>query len=179
MSLFDVILLIIIAGFGMFGLWFGLIHTLGSLLGTALGAYLASRWYDDMAAWIHSITGWEGNWVNVLMFAIACIFINRMVGFSFWVVDRWFAPLTRLPFLQSLDRFLGTILGVFEGAVTCGLIFYFIDKFPVGDQFMGWVQTSMIVPYLVDTAAILLPLIPEAITQLESAAQAVVDQVIP
>ena len=61
MGLSDIILLIIIAGFAMFGFWFGLIHTLGSLLGTVFGAYLASRYYEPMADWLINITGWGEN----------------------------------------------------------------------------------------------------------------------
>lgn len=169
MGLFDIVLLIIIAGFAMFGFWFGLIHTLGSLLGTVVGAYTASRWFDDMVAWVHGITGWEGNWVNVMMFSTAFIVINRLIGFLFWLIERFFDPLTRLPFITSLNRFLGVFFGIFEAMVTLGLIFFFVDKFPVGETFMGWVKSSQVVPYTVQVAEILFPLIPEAIKNLESA----------
>lgn len=169
MGLFDVVLLILLGGFAMFGFWFGLIHTLGSLFGTVLGAYFASRWYDEMVAWVNGITGWEGNWVDVTMFIIAFVIINRLVGFLFWLAERFFDPLTKLPFISSLNRFLGVFLGIFEGLITLGLIFFFIDKFPVGEQFMGWVEASTIVPHTVETAEILLPLIPDAIKELESA----------
>ena len=169
MGLFDIVLLIIIAGFGMFGLWFGLIHTLGSLFGTVIGAYAASRWYDKMAAWIGSITGWEGNWTNVIMFTIAFIFINRVVGFFFWLIERLLEKFTKLPFIESLNRIMGFFLGLFEGMITLGLIFFFIDKFPVGETFMGWVELSKVVPYAVESAEMLLPLIPDAIKELQSA----------
>ena len=49
MSTFDIVLLVIIGGFGLFGLWFGIVHTLGSLLGTALGIFLASHYYGPVA----------------------------------------------------------------------------------------------------------------------------------
>lgn len=58
MSLFDIILIVIVAGFGLFGLWFGLVHTLGSLIGTVFGVYLASRYYGPVAEWLIRATGW-------------------------------------------------------------------------------------------------------------------------
>jgi uncharacterized membrane protein required for colicin V production len=171
MSLFDIVLLVVLGGFAMFGFWFGLLHTLGSLVGTVLGTYLASRWYDNMASWVTHITGWEGNWTNVVMFVIAFIVINRLVGLLFWFGDRFFSVFTRLPFLASLNRLLGFILGLFEGLITLGIIFFFIDKFPVGSVFMGWVESSVVVPYTLNTAQVLLPLIPQAVKELKSAVE--------
>ncbi len=168
MGLFDVILLIIIGGFAMFGFWFGLVHTLGSLLGTIFGAYLASRFYEPMGNWLVGITGWGSNFSKVLMFIIAFIVINRLVGFGFWIVDKMAGFITDLPFINSLNRFLGFVLGLFEGVVTLGLIFYVIDKIPLSDKFMSWMAGSIIVPYCSNAASILLPLLPEALKMLKS-----------
>jgi len=152
----------------MFGFWFGLIHTLGSLLGTVFGAYLASRFYEPMAEWLINITGWSSNFTRVLMFVVCFIIINRLVGFAFWIFDKMAGFITNLPFINSLNRFLGFLLGLFEGVVTIGLIIYFIERFPLSDRFMGWVATSTVAPYTTSAAAILLPLLPEALKMLKS-----------
>jgi len=178
MSLFDVIILIIIAGFGMFGFWFGLIHTLGSLLGTILGAYVASRFYGPMADWLVSVTGWGENFSKVFMFIIAFVIINRLVGFGFWMVDKMASFLTSMPFLNSLNRFLGLVLGLFEGMLTLGLIFYFIERIPLSENFMGWMAESSVVPFLVGSAAVLIPLLPEALKMLRSTVDYVEDLVV-
>ena len=167
MGLFDVILLIIIAGFAMFGFWFGLIHTAGSLIGTVAGAYLASRWYEPMGAWLANVTGWEGNVPKVVMFIIAFVVINRLVGFAFWVFEKTTDIVTKLPFIKGLNRFLGMMLGLFEGILTLGLIFYFIDKVPLSEYFMGNMADSFVVPFLIKTAGILVPLLPDALKLLE------------
>ena len=87
MNLLDVILIITIGGFAMFGFWFGLIHTFGSLVGTAIGAFFASRWYDGLAGWLAGVTGWETNTANVLSFIIVFLIINRVIGFLFWMLE--------------------------------------------------------------------------------------------
>lgn len=168
MGLFDIILLIIIAGFAMFGFWFGLIHTLGSLLGTIFGAYLASRFYEPMAAWLVHITGWGENVSKVLMFVIAFIIINRLVGFAFWLIEKTTNIITFLPFIRGLNRFFGLLFGLLEGLVTLGLIFYFIERIPLSEHFMKWMVDSVVVPYTVSIAAILLPLLPDALKMLKS-----------
>ena len=177
MSLFDIILLIIIGGFGLFGLWFGLIHTLGSLIGTVFGVYLATRFYEPMATWITNVTGWGGNLPKVVMFVIAFIIINRLVGFAFWIVDKMLSLITRLPFISGLNRLLGLIFGLLEGVITLGIVFYFIERFPLSDAFMQKMAVSTVVPHLVGAIALLLPLLPEALKMLKSTVDYTTDYV--
>lgn len=167
-SYFDLALIIIIAGFGLFGLWFGLIHTLGSLVGTIAGVYLASRYYEGAADWLISATGWGANFSKTLIFIIAFFIINRLVGLVFWILDKVLGLITRLPFINSINRLLGLAFGLLEGALVLGICFYFISKFPFGDSLIGWMGTSKIVPTLLKFASILWPLIPEAVKMIQS-----------
>lgn len=168
MLFIDFVFILILCGFALFGFWFGLVHTLGSLAGTLVGTYIATRWYGPMAEWLINITGWDENTAKVIMFVIAFVVINRLVGFGFWVVDKLTEIFTSLPFIRGINRFLGVVVGLFEGAITLGLILYFIDKVPLSPVFMERLAESKIAPYLVDLASILLPLIPDALQQLES-----------
>lgn len=168
MSLFDIILLIIIGAFGLFGLWFGLVHTLGSLLGTVFGAYLASRYYEPVANWLIGTFGWNENFSRVLVFVVAFIIINRLVGLLFWIVDKILSLITRLPFINSMNRILGLVFGLLEGALTVGLIFYFIQRFPLSEKLMALAAGSLVLPIVVPMASVLVPLLPEAIRMLKS-----------
>ena len=90
MPYFDIVLVVIIVLFGLFGLWFGLIHTLGSLAGMVVGVFLASRYYEVGANWLMSLTGWGDNFSKVLIFIIAFFVINRLVGLVFWIVIKYY-----------------------------------------------------------------------------------------
>jgi len=168
MSTFDIILLAIIGGFGLFGLWFGFIHTLGSLIGTIIGAYFASRWYEGATEWLIGITGWGENFSRVLIFIVLFFIINRLVGFLFWIVDKFLSFITRLPFIGGINRLLGMVLGLVEGAVVLGITFFFISRFPLGAEFMAKVGESVVVPPLVKMTSILWPLLPDALRLLQS-----------
>ena len=168
MSLFDLVLIIIIASFGLFGLWFGLIHTLGSLVGTILGVFLATRYYEIAANWLMDITGWQANFSKVLIFIIVFFLINRLVGLAFWVIDKLLGFITRLPFISGINRFLGMLFGILEGAIGLGMIFYFIGKFPLSEWFMGKLGESFLMPHFVNMAKILLPFVPEALKTVQS-----------
>ncbi len=169
LSYFDLVLLIIIAAFGFFGLWFGLVHTLGSLVGTVVGAYLAAVYYEPVASWLIKTTGWGENFSKVLIFVIVFFIINRLVGLVFWIVDKLLSFFTHLPFVNSIDRIFGMAFGLLEGAIMLGLIFYFIGKFPVGINFMTWITESKVVPQLVKIASILIPLLPMALKTVQTA----------
>ena len=168
MSLFDITLLVIISIFALAGLWFGLVHTIGSLAGTVLGVYLATRYYEPAANWLINTTGWGANFSKVLIFVIAFFIINRLVGLVFWVIDKILSVITRLPFVNGINRFLGLIFGVLEGVIVLGMVFYFIARFPVGDKFMAALSASQIAPTTVNVASVLWPLIPDAIRTLQS-----------
>ena len=152
----------------MFGLWFGFFHTLGSLLGTIVGAYLASRYYEYMADWLVSITGWGENTTRVIMFIIAFFIINRLVGLVFWFIDKALKIVTRLPFIKSLNRFFGMLLGLAEGVITIGLIILFIERYPLSERIMEMLATSVVAPYTSLVAGILWPLLPDAFQMLQS-----------
>lgn len=168
MSLFDIVLIIIIIGFGMAGLWFGLVHTVGSLVGSVLGVYLAFRFYAPVANWIMGVTGWQGNITKLVVFIIAFILINRLVGFIFWLLDKLFGWFTKLPFIHSADHVAGFIFGLIEGAIVLGVTLYFISRFPLGENFMNALAASKIAPYLDSLISILKPFIPDAVSTIHS-----------
>jgi len=121
MTLFDLILLLILGGFVAYGLWFGLVHTLGVLVGTIAGAFLAARWYDDVASWLGFLFGGRENLAKVICFLILFIIINRLVGLIFWLVDKIFSFLKIIPFLSTINRLLGAVFGFLEGVLVLGL----------------------------------------------------------
>jgi len=168
MSFFDIILLIIIAGFGLFGLFFGLIQTLGSLAGTVLGVFLAYRFFMPVSDWVINHTTWDESVSRFVIFIIVFIVINRLVGLVFWGLAKLVSLVTKLPFMSSTNRLLGLVFGLFEGAVVLGAIFYFVARFPIGEGFMTMLDSSRVAPQLVKLAGIFIPLIPEAVQKLDT-----------
>lgn len=178
MELVDIILLLTIGAFALAGIWFGFVHTLGSLIGTVLGIYLATRYFEILAGWLVKVFGFGGNAPKVIAFIVAFFVINRLVGFGFWFLEKFIGFLTRLPFIRSLNRLLGLLLGAAEGVITVGAAIYFIERFPLSLPFMSQLANSRVAPYTVGVATILLPLVPEAIKLLQSTVDYVEDRVV-
>ncbi len=167
MAIFDLILLIILGGFVLFGLWFGFIHTLGSLLGIIAGAFVAGHYYKGLADWGHFIWG-GGDIGYVISFIVILIFVNRLVGLFFYFFDRAFEVISFIPFLKSINRLSGAFLGFLEGAFSIGLILFFLARYPVNDWLTAELQASWLAPWFIGMAKFLAPLLPELLRQLQS-----------
>lgn len=174
MSFFDLILACVIGGFVLFGLWFGIVATLGSLVGTVFGVFLASRWYALPATWLINTTHWNANFSNVLVFIILYLVVNRLIGFVFYIIDKSFSIITHLPFINSLNHLLGGLFGFLEGVVALGIVFYFVSRFPLSPNFMAQVNASGIAAFCTSIASLLWPLVPTAIQALQNALQNII-----
>ena len=168
MNFLDIIIIVIVAIFSLAGLWFGLFHTAGSLFGTVVGAYIASRYYETLAQWLVHTTGWGENLSRVIVFIGIFFVISRAIGVAFWLFGKVAGLILPIPFKKALNRFLGMIFGFFEGLLTIGIALYFIDKFPLSGSIMGAIGSSSFAPYAIDVASLLFPLFPEALRVLKS-----------
>ena len=168
MIIFDIVLLIILAGFVFYGLFFGLIRTLGSLIGVVLGAWLASRFYIPVFEWAQDLFFGYDNLGKVLTFIILFTVINRLVGLIFAILDKTFNIISIIPFLKTINRIAGAVLGFIEGGLVLGLILYVAAKYSFLESWFGGMLTnSDIAPFLLKFVNILLPILPEMLKKLQ------------
>lgn len=169
MPLFDLILVIVLGAFVLYGFWFGLIHAFGALVGVVVGAFLAGRLFDPLSITFSWVFGGNVNLGRIVVFFIVFTIVNRLVGFGFHLLERVFKVLTILPFLSSINRLAGAILGFLEGSLVLGGVLLLATKFPIAPGFTTAIAQSQIAAYLLGVANVIVPLLPELVRQLESA----------
>lgn len=162
MPLFTVLLIVALAGFVLYGLWFGLIHTLGALLGTIVGAIAAGAYYDPVAIWMQHTLGGSLNVHRALAFLIVFAVVNRLVGLVFMLLEKVFNVVSIVPFLKSINRLLGAIFGFLEGAIVIGATLLIIQKFPFGGL-PALIAGNPIAQTMISIARVIMPLLPESI----------------
>jgi len=168
-QLVDIILMIILLGFVIYGLYFGLVRTVGSLLGVVVGAFVASHFYLVVADWAQSLFFGYDNLGKVIVFILLFALVNRLVGFAFAMLDRFVDILSIIPFLQTVNHLAGAILGFVEGALVLGLILFVASRYALVDHWFGaWLSDSKMVPYLLNFAKVLWPLLPEVLREAKS-----------
>lgn len=169
MPLIDVILVIVLSGFVFYGLFFGLIRTLGAFLGVFVGALLASRLYAPVADWVNPFFFSYNNLGRVLVFLILFSLLNRLTGFLFYLLDRAFNIISIIPFLKTINRLGGAMLGFLTGSLSIGLILYVAGKYSFLDHWFGqWLSQSDYSRFFVNFADVLLPLLPEMLKKIQS-----------
>jgi len=169
MAIFDIVLLIILAGFVFYGLFFGLIRTLGSLVGVVVGAFVASHYYIPIFNWARDLFFGFDNLGKVIAFVLLFTLVNRLIGFIFIILDRTFDVISIIPFLKTFNRLAGAILGFIEGALVLGLILYVSARYSFLPGFFAeWLVNSRVVPFLLKFTNLLLPLLPDVLKKLKS-----------
>lgn len=156
MSIIDLVLLVILAGFVFYGLFFGLIRTLGSLIGWVVGLWLTVMFYLVVFGWIKNLFFGHELAGKIIVFFVLFTLINRLIGFAFALLDRAFDLISIIPFLKTINRLAGAALGFIEGGLVLGLILLFATQSP----FAAWFSASKVAPFLTSFAKAVTPLLP-------------------
>ena len=168
-SLFDLVLIIIWAGFVFNGLAKGLIRLLGRILGLIIGAIIASYYYLDFYQWAQNYVNINEGVAKVLSFIILFVVATRIIDWIFVYLEKLFKLISIIPFTKLINKILGGALGFLEGALFLGLIVFVINKYAwLSSIFSSYIEGSLLAPYLLWFIQILLPILPEAIKVVES-----------
>jgi len=169
MGIFDVILLFILFGFLYGGLFNGLIKSLGAILSIIIGASFASFFYLKLFVVIGGFFGPFENIGKSVCFILMFLLIGAVVGIAVKIVDRAYNLISFIPFLKTINRFAGAILGLFEGVLVLGLILYIFAKyFKVSSSVGGLLINSEIAPILIKISKIFIPFLSNVLKSIAS-----------
>lgn len=159
----DFAIVVIIVFFILYGLWFGLIRTLGSLLGMLFGVFFATHLLEPAEKLLFTLTGIEGNIARFVLLTVLFILIGKIIGFLFWIIDRLLDTITRLPFLQGINRIAGGFLGALEGIVVIGFVTFFALQFPFSPSYAEKLANSSFAQYSLGVVEFVMPLLPDGL----------------
>lgn len=168
----DVIIILFLAGFVFYGLFFGFIKMIGYLVGLIAGSWVASHFYLIFYQWFKWLFFGYENVGKVISFIIVLVIVSRLVGIGFYLIEKIFNVISIIPFVKGINKILGAVFGLIEGTFTFGLIIYVASRYAFVDTFLGkQLSTSVISPLLMKLVNILTPLFPEALKMLKSIIQ--------
>ncbi len=137
LTLADLGLLIIAGLFIISGLYYGFIRTVGSLIGMVGGilvAVFAIEWLDGFwSISSHPI-------LQIVLFLLIMGLASQLIGWIFELIDRAYKLLTIIPFLSSINKLLGGIMGAIEAFVVLSGIIYYATTY-LGD---GILKTAIL-----------------------------------
>ncbi|MFC1663465.1 CvpA family protein [Patescibacteria group bacterium] len=165
MSLFDLVILVVLAGYVWLGFGTGLIQVGGSIIGLIVGAWLAGLWYEGFAGTLMPLVGNNENAANILSFFILFLIISKAIGIVAMIIDRSFRLIAIVPGMKMLNRLGGAVLGLIEGILFLGLVLTFAEPFAAGTVFENPINNSQFVGVLMGSVGWLAPLLPDVVDQ--------------
>lgn len=168
LTILDVVLILALFGFVFFGFWVGLIHALGGLIGSIVGAVVASRLFEPLAVQWAGLFGGNENLARIVIFIILFVIVNRLIGLGFWIIEKMFNFFSVIPFLKTINRLGGAVFGFVEGVLVIGVTIYVASRFPLGGLFTTSLQGSDIAKKLVEISSFITPLLPVLLRQVRS-----------
>jgi uncharacterized membrane protein required for colicin V production len=170
MAIIDIILLVILGYFTLWGFKKGLIRAVGAIVGLIAAIVLASRYFEEVAEVIAPFIGLSDNMnlAKMAAFILLLFAINYIVSIIVAIVEKMYKAIAILPFMKLGNRLLGAVLGLLQASLMIGLILYFAARFPFGSIVEVFFEDSKVAPIVLQISGLVQPFIPDAIRQIES-----------
>lgn len=139
-TLIDLILVALLVFFAAFGFAAGFISSLGILVGLVAGFWAAFNFSSAAADWLKPIFLGQLAAARVAAFFIVFVIANRLVSLIFWLIEKFFNLVSIIPFLKSINRLGGLVLGFLEGVLILGLSIFIIAKF---GSYLPWLADTL------------------------------------
>lgn len=158
-GLIDIVLVTLVALFVISGLYYGFIHTVGNLIGMFAGILVggyAIAWLDD---WIQILSQPIG---AIIVFVLTILLVSRIIGWLIDLIDEVYKILTIIPFLSSINKLLGGLVGFVEGMLTVAALIYFTTSYLPNSAITAQVLTAPTTSWLafaINIVKILFPII--------------------
>jgi len=172
MSILDISLLIILAGFIINGLFKGLINLVGRVLGLFIGVYIASHFHVQIFQWARGVFNININQSagQIISFIVVFILATYLIDLLFKLIEKIFNLLAIIPGSKYLNNLAGAILGFFEGALFLGLIIFVASRYALIGSLLGLdekLSNSLVSPFLLKIVDLALPILPEALKTIQ------------
>lgn len=154
-TLTDVILIVILTVFTALGFFMGFVQAIGALIGLFLGVWLAGLYYGDLAYWLANFFPWSlGPALNIIVFIFIFVLVNRFVSLLFWFINKIFKLSKVIPFVGSVDKVGGLLLGFMEGVLMIAFSIFIIIELGMGVPWLiEKLYTSHIAYFLIISVA--------------------------
>ena len=173
----DIILALVLLFFFTLGFVYGFIHVLGLIVGVVVGLWAANEYFQEVAVWANDTIPFLGNtlpWISdsiieVISFVLIGAITFKLVSLAFEGLDRLLRVLYVIPFMKSINRLLGAIVGLGEAILMLSLLFHFISKVDFLQNFAyKYTKDSIIAEYFINIGSNVAPILPNLVNSIKS-----------
>lgn len=169
MATLDLILLIFLGAFVLYGFYLGLVKMVLHLIATVLSIIVSIRFYEKLYEYIPFIGFGSSAMGKVLSFIIILTVSSYILSLAFNLIAKVLKLITSLPIISFVNRFLGGILGLLQGLFVLGAIVFIASRYTISDSFLNsLISGSQTAPVLLKIVSWVEPFVPDAIDAVSS-----------
>ncbi|MEK7102871.1 MAG: CvpA family protein [Patescibacteria group bacterium] len=165
MNTIDLVILIAFLIFGVLGFVRGFIQEVGSILGLFVGFFVAGKFAWPVAHYIRGGFAQYPAIADVLSYIAGFFLVFLVVTFIFGIlvktVDKLFNLFAILPFLKTINRLGGALVGFLEGALLIATLLYMLTSLPINILFVKQIKESTAGPIFLGIANVVKPFLPD------------------
>lgn len=145
MNYIDIIILVLLVGFGILGLRKGIITEAATLLGLGLGLYGAFHFSDFTANLLVERVSIDPKYLNLISFAVTFIVVAVLV----FLLGKLVAKLVKAINLGFVDKIGGFLIGLAKGVLICSLLLMLLNAFNLNNVIKDETKKeSLLYPYM-------------------------------
>ncbi len=163
MNVLDFILLSLILAGAILGLRRGFILSAGKIVAMLIGIVVAGK-YFLLAGQMFGAT----NMANFFAFLVIYFIVSKLIGIFFWLLGKILQIVMLLPFLHTINKFMGFVLGLVESIMILSVLTFFYSRFPFNPWVLGQARDSILCSIFLKISKIVMPLLPDVLATLKS-----------
>ena len=145
MNYIDIVILVLLVGFGLLGLRKGIITEAATLLGLGLGLYGAFHFSDFTANLLVERVSMDPKYLNLISFAVTFVVVAVLV----FLLGKLVAKMVKAINLGFVDKLGGFLFGLVKGVLICSLLLMLLNalnlKHVIKDETK---KESLLYPYM-------------------------------
>ncbi|MBI5135202.1 CvpA family protein [Candidatus Uhrbacteria bacterium] len=127
MTLLDVILIVIMLLFVAAGFRSGAIHSVATVIGFAVGIWVANHYYGVVAERFAPMIGGQLLLAKLIAYPVIVVVVSKAVGITAWLVGK---ILGLIPLFGTFNMVIGAFIGAFESWLVLGLVLTLFIRYP-------------------------------------------------
>ncbi|KKS40136.1 hypothetical protein A3H03_02385 [Candidatus Kuenenbacteria bacterium RIFCSPLOWO2_12_FULL_42_13] len=163
MLIIDIIILVILFGFIVWGWQTGLIKAVAVLIGVVLGIIVAGRYYAIVADFVLPYLKYNQNFAKIVGYLAVFAAVNLVIMLIVSVIT---GLLKLIPLMTTVNRLAGALVAFVGGVLAIGFILLILSSVPFSDFLSRYTENSILIPIVMDIFNFISPLVPKAIDEL-------------
>ncbi len=169
MPTLDLVLLIFLGLFILYGLYKGLIKMILGILATILSIIISFKFFEQVYEWFPAIGFGSEALGKTLSFIIVLTLSSFVLNLAFNLIAKILKIITSLPLLSLANRILGALLGLIQGLFILGSIVFIAISYSFSNDLLSKiVEGSEIALFLIKAVSWAKPFVPTTIEAIES-----------